>query len=677
MLVFLVCASFQSAFNINMGFATGAEPSKLKIYAGPPNVLADNNVYEAIFVQLLDAKGAPARAKSDIKISLSSSNTYVGSVDPEITIRAGETYAVAKFKSTFTPGSTTITASASGFATEQATITTVGPVPYKLEIYCLPDVLPADGDCYPAIIVQLQDSKGTPAKAPIGGVRVTLSSSNITVGVVEPYIYIEGGTTYAVAKFYTSWDEGSTEITAMASGYVSDEATIKTRKPSSEAPTKLKVYVGPPKVPAEGIAYNAIAVQLLDSGGKIAAATGDLTISLSSSDITIGTVNEIIVIPNGKTYAVADFQSTYRSGSTTITAAAPDLESSKGTISTVGPIPSKLAVYCVPPSLPADNKRYAAIVVQLQDSGGTPAKDPEGVVSVNLFSSKPEVGTVDAKVVIPYGETYAVASFYSTPSAGSTEITAQTAGYTSAKAKITTHLIDVYVLGVSAEASAEEVNAGEEVYIRVYVAYNNTIPAPGATVKLFSNKGGSFSKITDEKNGYYTATFTAPKVTSRTVITITANASKTGYLSGNGSLKITVIPVFRTGSISIYVMEENGLPIQGANIRAISKPSGMPSLSKFTDENGLASFTEVYEGEYIFEIVKEGYDTQTVNVKVNANQTKTVTVRLPKSSLGASSTILMAAIAACVVAAGIIIVVFVKRRQQKEYSGLDMLAPKR
>ncbi|MCS7115790.1 MAG: carboxypeptidase regulatory-like domain-containing protein [Nitrososphaerota archaeon] len=537
----------------------------------------------------------------------------------------------------------------------------------------MPPVLPADGGSYPAIVVQLQDSSGTPARAPIGGVRVTLSSSNITVGAVEPYLHIEGGTTYAVASFKTSQAEGSTEITAMASGYVSDKVTIKTQSPSGEDPTKLKVYIGPSKVPAEGITYSAVAVQLLDSKDKIVKTYSDLTISLSSSNTAVGTISETVVIPSGETYAVADFKSTYRSGSTTITAAAADLESSKETISTVGPIPSKLAVYCVPSSLPADNNRYAAVIVQLQDSGGTPAKDPEGNVSVNLFSSKPEVGTVDAKVVIPYGETYAVASFYSTPIAGSTEITAQTAGYMSAKAKMTTYLIDVYVLNVSIEASAEEVNSGGNVSIRMYVAYNNTVPAPGVTVKLSSNKGGNFSQVTDEKTGYYTAMFTAPKVVSSTTVTITANASKTGYVSGNASLKITVIPVFRTGNISIYVIEENGLPIQDANVRTISKPSGMRTLSSFTDKNGVASFTDVYEGEYVFEIEKEGYDTQTVDAKVKANQTTTLKVYLQKSAVGFSSTILMVVIAVCVVAAVVVTVIFVKRRRTKEYSGLDML----
>ncbi|MEM1539648.1 MAG: hypothetical protein QXK33_04480, partial [Candidatus Bathyarchaeia archaeon] len=389
----------------------GAEPSKLKVFIGPPKVLADNNAYKVIFVQLLDAKGAPARAKTDIKISLSSSNTYVGSVDPEVTIRAGETYAVARFNSTFTPGTTTITASASGFATEQATITTVGPVPHKLVVYCLPPTLPADGRRYPAIVVQLQDSSGTPAKAPIGGVRVTLSSSNTTVGAVDSYVDIEAGATYAVANFY-SMHEGSTTITAMASGYVSGQATMKTQKLIEDGPTKLDIYIGPPKVPADGIAYNAVAIQLLNSKGKICRANRDLTIYLSSSDTTIGTVAETVMISYGETYVVTWFLSTFRSGSTVITAAAPDLESSKETISTVGPVPSTLAVYCVPSGLPADNNRYAAIIVQLQDSAGNPAKDPEGDVHVNLFSSKPDVGTVDSKVIIPYGETYSVASFY-------------------------------------------------------------------------------------------------------------------------------------------------------------------------------------------------------------------------------------------------------------------------
>ena len=118
------------------------EPSKLRIYAGPVNLPADNSTYECIFVQLQDANSRPARALVQTTISLSSSQISVGNVDPEITIPKGSTFTVAKFNSTFTPGTTTIAAAASGYAAVQTNIFTVAPVPYKLAVYGLPPILP-------------------------------------------------------------------------------------------------------------------------------------------------------------------------------------------------------------------------------------------------------------------------------------------------------------------------------------------------------------------------------------------------------------------------------------------------------------------------------------------------------------------------------------------------------
>ena len=99
----------------------------LKIYVAPTSVLADNNVYNCVFVQLLDSSGQPFRALQDTTISLSSSLTNIGTVDPTITILKNATYASANFYTTLNPGTTTISASATGYATVQATITTVTP----------------------------------------------------------------------------------------------------------------------------------------------------------------------------------------------------------------------------------------------------------------------------------------------------------------------------------------------------------------------------------------------------------------------------------------------------------------------------------------------------------------------------------------------------------------------
>ncbi|MEM3441345.1 MAG: hypothetical protein QXV09_03560, partial [Candidatus Bathyarchaeia archaeon] len=235
-LVMLLAVQTVVTFDVN---AQSTEPSKLKIYVAPPKVPADNRPYEVIYVQLQDSKNNPARATESITIYLSSSQTDVGSVDSTITIQKGETYAKAKFYSTYTPGTTTITATASGFATVQASITTVGPVPSKLAVYGLPPVLPADGHSYEAIVVQLQDSAGVPARAPLGNVVVTLSSSNTTVGTVASSVTIQAGSTYATANFFAH-NTGSTNITAIASGYTSGQATIKT-EPVSTGAVKLKV----------------------------------------------------------------------------------------------------------------------------------------------------------------------------------------------------------------------------------------------------------------------------------------------------------------------------------------------------------------------------------------------------------------------------------------------------
>ena len=166
--------------------SSASSSSKLNIYIGPTSVLADNNTYKCVFVQLQDPNGQPTRAVQDTTISLSSSLTNVGTIDSSITIPKGASYASANFNSTFSPGTTTISASATGYATVQASIATIGPIPSAIAVYGFPSTLPADGNSYPSIMVQLQDSSGSPARAPQGGVQVALSCSDTSVGTVDP-----------------------------------------------------------------------------------------------------------------------------------------------------------------------------------------------------------------------------------------------------------------------------------------------------------------------------------------------------------------------------------------------------------------------------------------------------------------------------------------------------------
>jgi len=86
--------------------------------------------------------------------------------------------------------------------------------------------------------------------------------------------------------------------------------------------------------------------------------------------------------------------------------------------------------------------------------------------------------------------------------------------------------------------------------ITVSVTSDGT-PVPGATVTLSSDGGGSFSSVVDNGNGNYTSTFTAPIVSTPTLVNITATVSKTGYIADQGSTSVTVEPGAPPGSPDI------------------------------------------------------------------------------------------------------------------------------
>ncbi len=454
-LTILIFSLAFSVDNQNVSSATIDNQTKLSIFTISPSVLADNSTYNCIYVQLQDNSGKPVRALQDITIGLSSSLMYIGTVDSSITLLKGDTFAVADFTSTFNPGNTTISASATGYSTVITSITTVGPIPSTVAVYGFPSTLPADGNSYSAIMVQLQDSSNSPARAPQGGVKVSLSCSDTTVGTVTPVVTILEGQTYAIANFTTTTkaqDEAKIDaasITAVSQGYTPNQLTITTTPLASTA-TKLKIFTGPPKIPADNNSYSQIAVQLQNALGYAAEKQStDTMVNLASNDSSICSVDQII-IPQGQTFAVATVNTTFKAGLANITAVANDFPLTNQSLSTFGFIPSKLAVYCIPPGLPSDGKIYQTIQVQLQDVQGRPAKATTSDVSVKLYSSQPNVGVVSSLLTIPFGKTQATGNLTSTYVPGNTSITAQTSGYTTGQAALNTYLIDNYTISSSA-----------------------------------------------------------------------------------------------------------------------------------------------------------------------------------------------------------------------------------
>jgi len=96
-------------------------------------------------------------------------------------------------------------------------------------------------------------------------------------------------------------------------------------------------------------------------------------------------------------------------------------------------------------------------------------------------------------------------------------------------------------LTVTVSADPTTVYSGETSAITVSVTSEGT-PVSGATVTLSSDPPDGFSSVVDQGDGNYTSVFTAPIVSTPTVVNITAEASKAGYVTGEGSTNVTVNP---------------------------------------------------------------------------------------------------------------------------------------
>jgi hypothetical protein len=423
---------------------------------------------------------------------------------------------------------------------------------------------------------------------------------------------------------------------------------------------------------ADSSAYTQIAIELQDTTGNPAVAASDITVTLASSDQSIGTIETQLVIPQSKTYALATLTSTYKPGTTTITAAATDLTAASQTMSTTGFIPSKLAVYCVPSTLPSDGVGYQTIQVQLQDSQGHPARDPQTDVTVSLFSSEPTVGDVSGTLTIPFGKSHATGTLTVTNAPGSTSVTAQASGYTTGQASTTTTTIDFSSLVITVTANPTSVLNGNKTEISAYVTVQGN-PITGATVTFTSDNGGTFTRTTAGEAGYYKTTFTAPSFSKTTSCTITVSGSKTGYIDAQGSTQITVEPTSSTNTTSssgstlqLRIKDADGNYLSETTVSSTSQPSGVQALSGITNETGYITFRNVSAGNYTFSITKDGYETMNQTINFKGTQLSTVLTMFGGNS-GVNMWVIITVVIIVAIVIAVISLVLINRRRASKY----------
>jgi len=127
-------------------------------------------------------------------------------------------------------------------------------VPAKITVACTPPKVLADSSYHDhAVKVLLQDLYGNPAYAPEGGIPVSISSSDPTIGYTSPnHLSIPAGRTYETVDFYSTYKPGTTTIGATSVGLVSGSATVTT---VGAKPYKVQVILAPNKVLADSEYY--------------------------------------------------------------------------------------------------------------------------------------------------------------------------------------------------------------------------------------------------------------------------------------------------------------------------------------------------------------------------------------------------------------------------------------
>ena len=367
---------------------------------------------------------------------------------------------------------------------------------------------------------------------------------------------------------------------------------------SASAALTMKVQVAPTRIPADGSSHPAIFVQLMVGGKQIVAAPSDYMIYLTSANLSVASVQSTLTIGRGQTYGVASLTTTSVPGTTVITLAATGLSPASVSVATytLGTQPVQLAAFIAPPALVSDGQTSYYFIVQLQDSTGLPAKS-NGSLSVDVTSSSAGVVNLPSTISISAGSSGAFEQFKAGTANGSSTITVQLNGLSSAS----TIAGGVFLpLSISLNASRQGVlYAGTSVVITV-AALSAGIPVSGASVAWgTSDQADKFTNGSLTTDGNGTAAASLSLGTGGNV-TVRATVSSPGYGQANASLVLTVqsriisvqlIPDstqvnYSQPDVVTALVTSGGRPVVGAHIQWSSTGGVVAPQASVSDSSG-------------------------------------------------------------------------------------------
>lgn len=517
-----------------------------------------------------------------------------------------------------------------------------GQTEYQLAVIQMASKLPADGGKYP-IWIQLQTVKdSSPVQAPYD-ISVTLSTSDESVLVAQDVAIIKKGESIVAATIETTKNAGAAEVTATAEGVTFGKSGISTVTLGSLEPSILSIDAGSGKFIPNPSFPGKLYVQLLNSANMPAITKKELTVYLSSSDSSIGSLPAFVKIPAGSSGVLTDFTPTFEQGSIVLTASANGFAPSEVEVETVGPVGSKLVVEMAPTSMPSEKGFYSFFTVQVRDSSDTPVKVNKAT-TVTLTSSSTNVVEVASQITIPSGSSYAIGRIYSKGTAGSAIVSASAQGVVSGSVGVNT-ISDNWA----------DVNASKKINIFVIpsVITPDTKENANVIVQVTDTSGRWYSY----KNYYYNgiklysydpsvqitsgfltseATFAVGYATSSSEGKATIAASYTGYSSGSATLNSQgLLPVALELAQFHNVVLANNVPTNSVIISFVDK-DGDPTFAQKNIIVALSSSNQDVATVEPSEYIAAGQSYTLVEVRPTS-KAGTTTITASAQGLAASS----------------------------------------
>jgi hypothetical protein len=546
-LIPIILSSLGAVLNV------GATYNQLMVSLGPSNLIADGADHNCVFVQLVNNKGEPIQAPENVTITVTSSRLDVGTVEGTINIPEGSSFGRSTFYATKNPGTTLIAATAPGYMTGGAELTTVSSaVSPHLKIYPLPSVAPAINGTKGSVVIEILNERGIPYPS-TENVTIKLAT-NSSVLTLPSTAMIQAGSYYTTISYNVRGNftvvngtsvtpYGNVTLSALAQGFRPDSAVIQVMKPGNET-RRLFLEIGPSNILPKDSLRDSVVVSLLDKNGAPVVLNGTVAISLSSSaDKTVAMVDKSVTIANNTYYTYANMTS-IGIGNSLIAVSAQGLVIDTATITVDGSIPTRLDLYINPDGIILGNPLTPIVTIQTVDQRGAPVIVDEDI-NVFLSSSNTAIGTLAQFVIIPKGHYYTQVKVEPESKAGTISIASSARGFEPSSGALTT--IELVMNATLTTTRPTKVNDTVTATILV-----NRLGAPikGASV-TWSVIGGvvNTQETATNGDGLVTATFTQTSSTMRISVLVTKPGYKDLPLT-----RLSTIPTQQSTELTVNII---------------------------------------------------------------------------------------------------------------------------